>query len=256
MARVCLFCESTERLTNEHVFPQWLLSEMAANGFSAVPGRNVMEFETENGFDAGALPASGEQTIGANGVVTARNVCASCNSGWLSRDLEKPFSETFRALMREDFAAITVPDVKSLMARWAIKTHMFLDQSSGTQKIYTQTDRAALMQGRFPGNTDVRMAFRPREDIGTGSEFFGISPSRTADGSPSHAWATFIHAGPISFLIRRADNGNDFLSFVGRTQHFAKHCIPILSIDGYLESPRFITSEDISRFIAAPFMDR
>lgn len=111
----CLFCGvvGAGQLTNEHVNPQWLLQ------YLGLPKNDQM-------FQGVASSATGELTqpprIHSTHSFVQGHVCASCNSGWLSRleSAAKPL--VIRLIDQPESLQRLASDEAALLAKWAAKT--------------------------------------------------------------------------------------------------------------------------------------
>lgn len=105
--RACAFCGATGALTKEHVFGAWL-SQL---GLDSGPVAHRAGALNRLGKDLGTGPAFAR---------TVRNVCASCNNGWMST-LEQAAQDTLGPMILGRPATIA-PDHQGIVALWAQKT--------------------------------------------------------------------------------------------------------------------------------------
>jgi hypothetical protein len=139
------------------------------------------------------------------------------------------------------------------MVRWALKTCMVHDETIGAGLNYSQDDRATLMHGGIPRNTDVQLAMLEGDGAYTGVDFT-VMDLGDVGGERVLGTLEVLYAGPIAFLIRRAAHGNEFLELLGRSQHFAKEWIPLHSFMPRSTSPKqFISDDRIAAFLDNPF---
>lgn len=105
--RTCVFCGSHEPLTGEHVFGDWL----SRIGLDDAPVEAV----------AGKLNQLGKR-MGLSRPFRAKvkNVCAACNSGWMS-ELEKTAKRALTSLILGEPGQIRAED-SGAVAAWALKT--------------------------------------------------------------------------------------------------------------------------------------
>jgi len=107
-ARSCVFCGSTDGLTKEHVFGDWLSRiglDLAPVVYRAGPLNRI-------GRDLGVPRAPFRQTV--------RDVCGRCNGGWMSR-LEDIAKIILTPLILGDSGFIQPPD-QGAIAAWVQKT--------------------------------------------------------------------------------------------------------------------------------------
>lgn len=107
MTNTCAFCGSTGKLTREHVFGDWV----SKIGLDLTPTRHM-------GGPLNGLPRDmGEQPPYRQRV---KDVCASCNNGWMSR-LEVAAQRVLTPLILGETGKIA-PDDQGTIAMWAQKT--------------------------------------------------------------------------------------------------------------------------------------
>jgi hypothetical protein len=107
MVRTCVFCGSDDKLTLEHVFPDWLHTI----GIATDPVVLV----------AGPLNRLGRELTPPTPYSTqVRDVCRSCNGGWMKR-LEDLAAEVLTPWIRGEPATVQPPD-QATIALWLQKT--------------------------------------------------------------------------------------------------------------------------------------
>jgi hypothetical protein len=107
-----LFCGSAKALTREHVYPAWLYRALGVGGpITLIHGdeevRRTPQLDT-----------------------TLREVCATCNHGWL-HDLEQAFRSSMLEALRGHVQPPTSLDAEQqrVVAMWAIKTWLLLERA-------------------------------------------------------------------------------------------------------------------------------
>jgi hypothetical protein len=144
--RKCIFCGNKGDLSNEHIFPQWLLQEfnisksklhMVHNNF----GVNLSERKlTFNNF--------------VNGLV-----CKTCNNGWMSQ-LEDRVKTTLISLMNFELESIEMLKKNHKdIAKWAIKTAMVLNYGTNYRKIIPRRHLRLFYNGIIPATLFVNISF-------------------------------------------------------------------------------------------------
>lgn len=111
-SRSCLFCGSRANLTREHVYPRWLSRALKIGGpITLMLGDDVIR--TTPGLST-----------------TLREVCASCNNGWL-HELEGSFRSVMETALQGYVREPTVLDAgaQQVVATWAIKTWLLLERT-------------------------------------------------------------------------------------------------------------------------------
>ena len=115
----------------EHVYPRWLLARLGAAGHT---------------FGGGVRADD----------LTVAEVCASCNTGWMS-GLEVSFrSVAFEQPRRGPLVETT----QLILARWFVKTAVLFHALAGSADRIPETDRHALRRG-LPETFSVRLARQP-----------------------------------------------------------------------------------------------
>lgn len=248
-SRLCMFCGAQGPPSKEHVIPDWLLAEIKTAGYANPAERpsNKIISQTPAG------PITRERPLSPHGILISKRVCRSCNEGWMGMGLESEFSPVFKRLVRLQLDQIEHPAVVELMVRWALKTCMVYDETIGPGLNYSQDDRVALMQGGVPPNTDVQFAILEGHAAYTGVDV-AVMDLGNVRGEPALGTLEVLYAGPIAFLIRRANHGSAFLRLLGRSQHFAEDWIPLHSFMPPSTSPKQSVSDDrIAAFLDRPF---
>jgi hypothetical protein len=110
----CIFCGRTGKLTNEHVFPQWLLE--------VIPGDGRVQHEWI--APAGSKSKSRKWTTDVFSL-TAKVVCERCNNGWMN-DLEEGARPFLESLIRGHGRTL-YDHGRQQVAYWALKTAMMVD---------------------------------------------------------------------------------------------------------------------------------
>lgn len=107
MTGVCVFCGSEGPLGREHVYGQWL----SKIGVDLSPQQYYASPLNEIPRDMGHQPPFRQ---------TVKNVCLSCNNGWMSK-LEVIARRVLTPLIRGESATVTVDD-QPAVAMWVQKT--------------------------------------------------------------------------------------------------------------------------------------
>lgn len=130
--RSCVFCGRTSGFSKEHVWPQWL------HPF----GENLASrrWDHEAGFSQTAvdtfteMPTVVTEKLGSVLTMKTREVCSSCNNGWMSQ-LERQIKPLILALMDAAVGGWSVaisPDEAARLSTWAVKTAWMRELSAGT----------------------------------------------------------------------------------------------------------------------------
>src|ERR1035441_6850782 len=141
-ARRCLFCEADGTLSREHVWPRWIATLLPdGHRFSS----------------RGAVGRHGSQPEARFGEVfesvdscswTARVVCGSCNSGWMS-SLESAAQPILAPLLTGESTTLCGADI-SVVLRWAVKTSIVISAGTGNPWRLEPRQAKALRGGSVP----------------------------------------------------------------------------------------------------------
>lgn len=107
MTKTCVFCDSKGPLSREHVFGQWL----SKTGIDLTPKPHYKSFLNQTPQQIGKQPPFRQ---------TVKNVCKSCNNGWMSR-LEEIAQRVLAPIILDQSTTITVDDQPAI-AMWTQKT--------------------------------------------------------------------------------------------------------------------------------------
>lgn len=120
MKRSCIFC-GNGNLTKEHLLPKWM-----QNYFSSTGGNHVITRADGSKYEYK------EKTFGR----TARIVCESCNSGWMS-SLEGEIESLLGPIISNKAPTIMVglsAYEKSMIAHWVAKTMTVLEYAGNASR--------------------------------------------------------------------------------------------------------------------------
>src|SRR5574339_65289 len=118
MARACWFCGAARKLTNEHVWPDWLVQEFGKGAYEAAhfrPGKGIQRKHDQDSIE-----------------LTVRRVCDPCNSGWMS-NIERVAKPLLLPLILGTAKRATFnANQQTLVANWIVLRAMVFDALSGT----------------------------------------------------------------------------------------------------------------------------
>jgi hypothetical protein len=140
--RRCLFCETDGALTREHVWPRWMAAVLPHGNRFSTRGKVGLR---------GSQPASqfGEVFESADSCSwTAKAVCSSCNSGWMSA-LESETRPIVAPLLVGEAAIIRAAD-EPVLFRWAVKTAITVSAGLGHPWRLEAQQAKALRGGGVP----------------------------------------------------------------------------------------------------------
>ena len=155
--RSCIFCGQTSRLTNEHVWPEWvskLLCERSSK-FAHCSRRVTATDDT-------TIPTGTSRKLD----VTTRTVCRDCNCGWLSEFENRVKSLAAPLIAGEGVAAgVLAPESQALLAAWAYKMAMLLDVAhpSTSREFFIPSDGLRFRRTISGGTLEERRAKRTGE---------------------------------------------------------------------------------------------
>jgi hypothetical protein len=180
MARACVFC-GAEANSKEHAFPAWLNKI----GTPRTKVTNTRETGAV-AWDAGGFDH------------TVRQICASCNMGWLSQ-LESTSKDLVTALVLNDRACALSPTEQIKLSTWLYKTGIML------ALVYPETDH-------YVARADYRYFFEKQKPP-DGTTIFIAGLDNTGDDRDQLGWArpqrldfsrsdaTVAHGYQISFSV-------------------------------------------------------
>lgn len=149
----CKFCGATEKLTGEHVFPNWIRNAVGDGGahfFRRKPNGQVDEW----------------QTVAYS--TTVRDVCATCNNGWM-----KKIEDSTAPLLPQMLINGTQVNLNSgalvSIATWVTLRSLVVPLAAGPDDVpismyrtieqtHRAMDQSKVWLGRLEG-TDARTAF-------------------------------------------------------------------------------------------------
>ncbi len=138
--RLCSFChkEISAGAPPEHVIPKWVGRDYPGAMFTTTTpdGRTIKSEVIE---------------------ITVDTVCTACNGGWMS-DLEAAAAPLLKPILRGENRGLSI-EQQILLARWATKTSMTLDQTTpAAERIWSKDRCKELMDGDLvPPGTGVQL---------------------------------------------------------------------------------------------------
>ena len=180
-----MFCQIPGKLSDEHVWPQWLRSFPAYDALleqhppSDDPSWKVrLEPDDRGRFVARRYQRGQEQLLPH---VQIRQVCTTCNTGWLSR-LEKDVKRLLAPMIREQPLCLT-PEGRQMLALWVLKTSMMyalhqppearIFPSAAYTMLYANRDETSYQQRPLPGSPAIWIG---RSNASTAHIAMGLAP--------------------------------------------------------------------------------
>jgi len=151
--RRCAFCDSGEKLTREHVIPQWLAEVL----HDMEPGDPNPDWRSD--YWAGGMVERDRQHPISRPTVVVRHVCEACNTGWMG-DLEARAKPLIEPMVRGQRTTLKPADQVEV-ATWASKTVLALEYHEPDTVVARPEDRRLVMEElRPPSHHRVRLAYR------------------------------------------------------------------------------------------------
>jgi hypothetical protein len=187
MARQCIFCGSTQNLTREHVIPVWVTktikglqleagSEFIFNDVNKAPYL-FNEERTEDKSASNSISGKVPQQKRPRDDWKVKNVCETCNVGWMSRleDKAKDYLGHYVATIKNKRVKFTQSQAHNV-SLWAMKTILVASTQSdspndGTEYFPPEFYTAALNQQILPGTlVEYMLTSKVRFDLGFGGD--------------------------------------------------------------------------------------
>ena len=183
----CFFCGRHGKPTREHVIPRWLAQYL----------------DNDIGVDGGLWIRSGEPLERLPLIwrrrtdLILRRVCASCNSGWMSR-LESDAQQFLRPLIAGETIKLT-PTSRLVLSRWALKTAAVLGPLQRAPDAVSPELRRRLADQRDLGNL-VALWGVPHQEDGINAPHWRVGCDRGTNEAPAFN-ITGIALGKIAFEV-------------------------------------------------------
>jgi hypothetical protein len=150
--RTCIFCTGHPpdvKITNEHVFADWL-RELFPRDSGTTHTHGVIVWPTS----AGAPQADPSVWLnprghGHSGSKKVRAVCRTCNSEWLSNQVEEVAKPILIPMIAGRSCALN-RDMQHRLATWAVKTVMTAEHVNKGKSVIQQSERTWLKDNLTP----------------------------------------------------------------------------------------------------------
>jgi hypothetical protein len=196
VARSCIFCGSTSKLTKEHVLPAWLLRKVGG----AYGGEQGGSFR---GTHLSSIGCTLSERKFAGDQHQAKLVCGVCNHGWMSR-LETAFATLLPRIQADTSPRSFSKRERQKIALWLLKTAIMVQQSANYRKILPDDLGRDLSRGTtVPRATKVFYGtVRNPETIRWAQSNFAMALVRPADSiSIDYKTDTFVIALAIEHTL-------------------------------------------------------
>ena len=187
MPRTCAFCDGSST-TREHIWPNWARRRLSA---AATPHHVQVQQDDQVGRPRlwAQVPFS----------MTVKAVCADCNNGWMS-DLQAIAKPLLEAMLEERSRGFDEQD-QAILARWALKTAMMVDQTQAPQHRVIPPEEYQHLRsvGRPSANVRVWLASYTGEALHGLGRMFGLDADMDAGPDPARGhrdlWGAAITVG-------------------------------------------------------------
>lgn len=152
--RTCAFCGSDGPMSKEHVLPRWIRKRF--------PGEGAQEHWSRTDLEGGTVQKRRYPMVPFE--LTVREVCRSCNNGWMA-SLETKVKPILGPMLTSSIRLPLSIDEQESLAFWAAKTLMVAQSTlPREQRVVPAGHRTELLvEQAAPVRCRVAVARRPRE---------------------------------------------------------------------------------------------
>ncbi|MBQ0905665.1 hypothetical protein [Micromonospora sp. U21] len=250
LPKVCLFCQSTSNITAEHVLPE---------SWRKVFGASLFD-RTDSGWliNSDGKRTEVEKTVKAKPFGRkVREVCGSCNNGWMSR-LEEAAGPTIHDMARGTERVIARQELAHV-GRWASKTAIIIEALSKMRKGSSQDQRDALRASITPPRLDV-WAF-PYTNGDTISYHPTCEGPILEDGTLRTYWITSIELFQVHILVLHFTEGLevtfrnvDLISPLGEPIQNARYGLAWPPVSSSMGTPPMVRHRYVQQYLEASVM--
>lgn len=144
MADVCIFCQQQKKMSNEHIFPQWLQKHLGVQ-------KDVLYISRANSEQPQRTLVYGRHLNG--------KVCTECNSGWMSK-IEGSVKPLLISMLDCVSPIHITADQSMILAWWVYKTALTLHSASPYGSVIPQRHYELALQQRAPADFMIAIAYR------------------------------------------------------------------------------------------------
>lgn len=185
----CVFCRSTEPLTNEHAIPGWIGKHL---GQGSVTHNYIPWKASEPAWTYKKKELS----------IEAKAVCESCNTGWMS-DLEDDVAPILGPLIDGEERLLGATN-RELLAAWATKTVLMIQQAMPTAaRVSTGADYQNFYARRRPPR-DARLWLAASGGAPRGLNRSALAHARSTASSPRELLGGLPLPRPCGLSDRRS----------------------------------------------------
>jgi hypothetical protein len=193
--RTCGFCDSSDKMSHEHLWPEWLEDVVPR----PKPGSLLNTFTTRDG----KLPMQLRGRSRKIATQTIKRVCEACNTGWMS-DLEGEAKHSLAPLIRGESATVDHP-AQRVMAIWATKMVMVHSLIVGPAEVpFGPQLLSAFARDRRPPATWIARCLHYQGDaypVVCWLLPFGVTPKGMARPSRPNAHRSTIVVGRLVIQV-------------------------------------------------------
>ena len=192
----CIFCGAHGKLTREHVFPRWLEALFPDLGDVDYVRRTV----THTSDDRHERPGRPFDLV-------ARNVCSSCNSGWMS-ELESAAQSILTPMLRDEARVLSAVE-QHTVATWAVKTMLTVQGTNiGGESFVPVAEYRWFYEHRTPllGSNVWLCRYGDRTRWPLSVHQYGITVRPGGDpapqvGEPINGYGVAFAVGPVAWWL-------------------------------------------------------
>lgn len=244
MAKACIFCEETGKLSAEHVFPDWSQPFLTSPLGKGTQTRVILR---PDGTKDETPP---RRTHPAT--VTVKTVCAHCNNGWMSHleDTAKPYLlSMIRGHRRTYYEA-----GQKILAMWAVKTALV--SGSKHKPLTPQSFYSDLYAARQPPErTRVWLIATPRPYF-TYVDYRPLKVSKVDEPpvTTENAYAALLAIAHAAFYVASWNENEPDLDGL---KAFEESIVPLWPTEsksvGFPPSGPALDTDDLDALADAPF---
>jgi hypothetical protein len=149
--RTCIFCTQQPpavKITNEHVFADWL-REIFPRDATTTHSHGIITWPLQGSPQVRPAVWVRPRQQGHSGSKKVGVVCRSCNSGWLSNEIEEAAKPILIPLIAGRDGTL-IRHMQRVLATWAVKTTMTAEHINKGKAVVHQSERTWLKDNLSP----------------------------------------------------------------------------------------------------------
>lgn len=143
MGRICIFCRQQKKMTNEHIFPQWLQEHLGVQ-------QEVLYIYSSDSEEP-------KRTLIYDKYLNGR-VCKNCNTGWMS-NIEHSVKPILISMLDCVAPIYISTDQSMILAWWVYKTALTLHSASPYDSVIPQQHYELALQQIAPAGFMIAIAY-------------------------------------------------------------------------------------------------